>query len=122
MPAHSRQPGIVPFSDYRLALTNTVVDVSLTRTNFYGFLFENNHTAVVYVQVFNKVAADVVLGTTVPDRTFQVPASASFGKDATDFPLIYCDVGMSIACTATRSGAGAPGAALTSHIWFSNTP
>ena len=122
MPSPNRHPGIVPASDYRLALSNTVVDVSTSRANFYGFLFENNHTATVYVQVFNKLASNVVLGTTVPDRTIMVPASAAFGKDATDFPLLYCDVAMSIACTATRTGAGAPGAALTSNVWFSNTP
>jgi hypothetical protein len=122
MPSPNRQPGIVPASDYRASLSNTPVEVSSSRANFYGFLFENNHTAAVYVQVFDKLAANVTLGTTVPDRTFMVPASSSFGKDATDFPLIYCSTALTIACTATRTGAGAPGAALTSHIWYSNTP
>jgi hypothetical protein len=122
MPSPSRHPSITPQSDYRLALTNSPVEASSSRANLYGFLFENNHTATVYVQVFDLPAASVTLGTTTPLRTYQIPAGGSFGKDATDFPLLYCSQAITIACTSTRTGAAAPGAALTSHIWFSNTP
>ena len=103
---------------YRVDLDETKRQVMGGPGNLYGFLFENNsETTPVYVQMFNKLAADVTVGTTVPDFTYKVPAGAVFGKDAQDFSIDTFSIGLTVACTSTRSGAVAPAADLTAHIW-----
>ncbi len=104
---------------YNGALTNTVVDVHPAAPgNLYGFLFDNNTgSADVFIQVFNKAAADVTLGTTVPDFTYRIPAGAILGKDPQEFALYHYSVGFSMACTAGRTNATAPGAACTATTW-----
>lgn len=105
---------------YQESVTNTKVEVSDTKTNMYGFLFENNDSSAVYVQIFNKDADDVTVGTTAPDFTYLVPANSVFGKDAQDIVIDHFNVGLTIAVTTTRTGAAAPTTAATIHIWHRN--
>lgn len=103
---------------YRIDLDETKREVMGSNGNLYGFLFENNsETDAVYVQMFNKLAASVTVGTTVPDFTYKVPAGAVFGKDAQEFAIDTFSIGLTVACTSTRTGAVAPAADLTCHIW-----
>lgn len=108
---------------YNGALSNSPVDVyPASAGNIYGFLFDNNSSSSdVFIQIFDKAAANVTLGTTVPDKTYRVPAGALFGKDALDLVLHHFQTGCSIACTATRTGSGAPAAAATVHMWTWNS-
>lgn len=118
-PARSASSDIAVEHFYREDLDETKREVNAGDCNMFGFLFENNSaTDAVYVQVFKKLAASVTVGTTAPDFTYKVPAGAVFGKDATDFALDFCSPGLTVACTSTRTGAGAPNADLTAHIWF----
>lgn len=54
-----------------------------------------------FVQLFDALAADVVLGTTVARFTFQV----SPGDNETPIEDLYFRVAVSVACTTTPTGA-----------------
>lgn len=54
-----------------------------------------------FVQLFDKKAADVVVGTTVAQYVFQV----SPGDNETALEDLYFSVAVSAACTTTPSGA-----------------
>jgi hypothetical protein len=103
---------------YNGSLSETKVEAVSTPCNLYGFEIENNSAASdIFVQIFDKLAANVTVGTTVPDYTFRVPAGANFGKDPQSFPLRNHTIGVTIACTATRTGAGAPAANCSINLW-----
>jgi hypothetical protein len=108
---------------YRVDLDETKRTVFTGKGNLFGFLFENNSTTdVVYVQLFNKLTADVTVGTTVPDYTIKVGAGSSLGKDGQDFALWHFDIGLVVACTSSRSNNTAPASDLTAHMWFWQAP
>jgi len=103
---------------YTAAVNASKVEISATPCNFFGFEVENNDTAEVFLQVFNKAAAAVTVGTTAPDFVYRIPASSNFGKDAQNIALDHFSVGMTIAVTAVRgTDATAPGAAASVHVW-----
>lgn len=103
---------------YNGALSQTKQTVFIGKGNLYGYEFENNSaTDTVYLQFFDKLIADVTVGTTTPDFTFMVPAGACFGKDAQQFVVHYFGIGCVVACTSTRTGGSAPAANSTVHLW-----
>lgn len=108
---------------YKVDLDETKRVVFTGPGNIFGFLFENNSaTDAVYLQFFNKLTADVTVGSTAPDFTIKVPAGAVLGKDAGEFALRHMNIGCVVACTADRSSASAPNADLTAHIWYWQAP
>ena len=111
-------PSQSPKHSYNLAVDEVAVQICGEKANLYGFEIENNGAADVYLQIFDKLAADVTVGTTVPDYTFRCPASANFGKDSVEIPLHYHSKGITIAVTADRHGATAPAADATVQMWF----
>ena len=101
------------------AVTNTAVDVKATELDGWlvgGNAFNPDDSAVAYLQFFNAVAADVVLGTTVPVYTIAIPPLASMPLDPPR--PIQCSTGMSYACTATMLGAGAPAQAVSMYLQY----
>lgn len=115
----TKQPSVSPEFSYNVAVSQTAVQICAKPCNLYGFLGENNSSASdVYIQIFNALAVNVTVGTTTPIVTFRIPAGASFGKDAEDFPLFYMDTGLSVAVTSTRTGSSAPASACTVDFWF----
>jgi len=75
-----------------------------------GFIFLlnliNTTDADAYLQVFDKPAADVVLGTTVPKFFLRLPASSSLLLPMQAMPIdLTKGTGMSIAGTTTSTGA-----------------
>jgi hypothetical protein len=111
-------PSAVLDSYYRIDLDETKRLVATGALNLYGGVFENNHSAAVYVQFFNKAAeADVTLGTTTPDWTLMLPASGAVVLDSFE-PLKHFNLGLVVACTAGRTNAVAPGADATVTILF----
>lgn len=119
VPRISAEPGSSTQHFYQESVSNTPVLVFAGRGNIYGFLVENNDASAVFIQVFNKASAgSVTLGTTVPDFTFKIATSSSFGKDANDTGLHWLDAGCVIAITTTRTGSTAPAAGSTVHIWY----
>jgi hypothetical protein len=92
--------------------------VMAARGNVYGFLFENNSASTaVFIQVFDKVVADVNVGTTPADYTFKLLAGGTFGRNPQDWPIHYHSRGLTIAVTSTRDGATAPASPATIHFW-----
>lgn len=83
--------------------------VQITGAGKLSFLnIINSSGAVVYVQLFNAIAANVTLGTTVPDLEFQVGVGVQLNPP---FPAdgVYFSNGMCAAATLTdRGNAGAP--------------
>ena len=115
----SKSPSLTPKHFYQAAVDEVKVEVCELACNMYGFEVENNGASDVFLQVFNKLAADVTVGTTVPDYTFRIPASSNFGKDSQAYPVHYHETGLTIAVTAGRGNATAPAADATVQIWFS---
>lgn len=104
---------------YNGSLSNTKVEVLAGVANLYGFEIENNDaSSEVFVQIFDKPSASVTVGTTAPDYSFRIPAGANFGKDAESFPIRFHSLGITIACTSTRTGAGAPASNCSIQLWY----
>jgi hypothetical protein len=85
-------------------------------TNLMGISIVNNQAAVIFVQVFNALIANVTLGTTVPDYEFSVAASTSVVV-----PLPACGIrfgaGITAGSTTTEKGA-TPSAAGVQVFWL----
>ena len=100
---------------YSAAVTNTVVNVDGTSCRFCWFDIGNTNAAVAYVQVFNRVAANVTLGTTVPILSLEVPASS--GRVVANGNIMnFGGDGFSIAATTTRGGNTALGSSVDINI------
>lgn len=121
-PDNTKEPGNVLQTKYTVAADNTKVQIGVAgKMNIYGYTLENNHSAAVFLQLFNVAStAAVTLGTTVADWTITLPASA-----AVQLPPIralrHFNLGCVMAVTSTRGGAAAPGAAATVSIYFSQS-
>lgn len=103
---------------YNGALAQTKQSAFIGTGNLYGFEVENNDPSTdVFIQFFDKLAANVTVGTTAPDFTFRIPGGANFGKDAQNLVLHFFSIGCVIACTSTRTGASAPAASASIHLW-----
>jgi hypothetical protein len=118
----TKHPGKTLEHFYDDSVSETKQEVMAGPGNVYGFLFENNSaSASIFVQVFDKVAADVTVGVTAPDYTFKVLAGSTFGRDPLDYGLRYHGQGLTIAVTSTRTGAAAPASAATVNVWTRST-
>jgi len=87
--------------------------------NLYGFYLENNHTADIYIQFFDKATTGAVtLGTTVADLTIRIPANGAVIYDPSR-PCQHMGLGLVYAVTSTRTGSSAPGANASLQIFYS---
>lgn len=91
----------------------SVVEVAETVFPGPGRLFGRNVSApgagaTVYLQIYDSLLADVIVGTTVPVQSWPIPNGAVL-DDSPVKPLSF-GKGCCIAVTATATGAGAPGA------------
>lgn len=87
---------------YNDAVAGAAVAVKTAAGRLNGIAVCNTTAAVAYLQVFNKAAADVVLGTTVPVASFRIPASSS--RDIA-IPLDIDGAGISVAGTTLAGNA-----------------
>lgn len=60
-----------------LDLDESEEQVKATAGVVYGFIWGNRATAIRYLKFYNDTAANVIVGTTVPDITIALPANAS---------------------------------------------
>ena len=74
----------------------------------------NTVAAVSYFQVFFRKAADVTVGSTVPDLSFGIPASAAFSMPIPSNGIRRGGNGLTVAGTTTREGS--TGAAVDFNI------
>ena len=89
--------------------------IKATAGRVYWIHVINLSAAVLYLKFYNKTAANVTVGTTVPDLTFPVPSNG--GTDGAGFVLpipngIVFNTAITIAATTgiADNDAGAPGA------------
>ena len=98
--------------DRRLA-ANTVVQVLGVRGHIGTITFTNGEAAGArYMQIFNALAANVNLGTTVPDMVLIVGAADS---ESFDFGDQEFSTGFSYAITTSAEGSTGP----TAACWIS---
>ena len=64
----------------------------------------NNQAAVVFIQLFDALSANVTLGTTLPDWEFSVPASSSTTTIALPVNGLKLRIGLVAASTTTEGG------------------
>ena len=86
--------------------TNAVQNVSRGKIAIQGILWHNDHTSTMFMQIFDVIAGNVVLGTTVPTTVLQLGAD-----QVKDFPFwdAVFQTAFSFAITDTRSGSTAAG-------------
>jgi hypothetical protein len=110
---------------YTAAGASTIFSASFTTTvqvirNGGGIIrsveLGNVNGSAVYYQFFNLPAAQVVLGTTVPYMAVYVPASSAVHFQ--DVSGIAFPIGISVACTTTRTGNTAPGSACDGNVTY----
>jgi hypothetical protein len=92
------------------SVTNTVLLLAKGYTRLASVNVLNANAAIVYLQLFDAAAAaDVTIGTTVPDKTIKIEASVA--------PIISFNIpprfnkGLCYAITTTDTGAIAVGSA-----------
>lgn len=87
-------------------IDNTVTDLFTGPGNFKGFHLENpsGNAGDHYLQVFNAKAADVTLGTTVPDRVYEIVLGGSRDEGPETGVDEHFSNGCSYAFTTTSTG------------------
>ena len=120
-PNLSKHPYQSPQHFQNLSVSNSAVDIFSGAGNLYGFFVENNASAAIYIQIFDKPASQVVLGIDTPVMSFKVPGDQSFGRDAMPHALRHFENACSVAVTAGRTDATAPAAGATVHAWYWNS-
>ena len=96
-------------SFFTQSLTSTKAQVKGSAGTVYGITAVNNGSALAYIQVFNKLSANVTVGTTAPDYVVPVPAPSSGTAGAglrEEYALgLAFGTGITVACTTTRTGS-----------------
>ena len=98
------------------ALTNSAQAVKALAGLFKGWFINNPNASFSYVDIFNVVAADVVIGTTVPRLSLGIPANA-----AANFivePGIDFSAAISVAAVTAAGGGTAPGTNLVANLFY----
>lgn len=102
------------------AVSNTAVAVKAAAGNVYGWNIINPNGSDVYVKLYDKAAAGVIVGTDVPFKTLQIPANGSVFLEPIHDKLQYCGTAISVACTTglDDTDATAPGTAVYVEIAY----
>ena len=88
------------------ALGSTVTNIKTSPGNLWGMSAFNGHAAACFIQVFDALAANVVLGTTAP--TFVLPvAGTAISNVFPTIPIRNFKVAISVASTTTATGSTA---------------
>lgn len=87
------------------AVSSVVKDVKSSAGVIFGLKLVNTTSGTAYLQVFNKPAASVNLGTTAADFCIRLTANESIFI-AMPVPIDVDGTGISIAGTSTATGAG----------------
>ena len=109
--AHSAG-GALPYKS--LDLDESEEEVKGTPGQVYGFIATNRRTSPLFLKFYNDTAANVIVGTTVPVMTIEIPANATdHTAMVTGFPVgVQFDAAITIAATTgfADNDTGAPGA------------
>lgn len=85
-------------------LAAAIQTVKTCTGRLFGIEIINNQAATAFVQLFDLLAANVTLGTTTPDKEFQVAANGHLELWCAD-PGVSFDTGIAIASTTTEKGS-----------------
>lgn len=107
-----------PFSSQ---VSGTKTTVTAVPSRVLGYHLMNTTAAIAYVQVFDKLAANVTVGTTTPDFVIPLAANGSAILPISPKPAnpISFSTGCVIACCTSRSNS--TGAAVDVLIWTENS-
>lgn len=107
-------------ADGATACTNSAQAVKASAGTFGGYFINNPNTADSWLHVYNVAAGSVTVGTTTPKLTFRIPgiAANSAGANLELARGVTYGTAISIACTSSAGGTGAPSAALEADIFF----
>jgi hypothetical protein len=97
-------------------IAGTVVNVKTSQAELYGYHLHNNAAAVTWVQLFFKAAADVTLGTTIPDVTIKLESNESV-RFFTEYPIRAIPA-LSVAATTGEVNNTGAGTALTGSFFL----
>ena len=90
------------FANQFTGISATVREIHNKQCAFKGYLFHNNNSARVWIQIFFKPSDEVELGVTAPDLTVSIGATASVAWDMYQ-PIIF-GTGLSIAASDAEVG------------------
>lgn len=96
-------------------LNATLVQVTSGCTNFKGVTVLNNSGAACFVQFFNALAANVTLGTTVPDYEVFCPNATTVAISEPPEGNIF-PTGLCMASTTADGGAGGSAAGVNVYV------
>lgn len=88
------------------AVTNTAVQVRSGGGRVHQYHFGNPNSSVIFVHLYNALAANVTVGTTTPVASYMVAANSAldgFWPNSFNY-----GTGISVAVTTTAAGAAAP--------------
>jgi len=99
-------------------LTNTKTTIQAYPTELVGWVLHNTTAMGVWIQLFDKLAADVTVGTTAANRRLFLPASQSLVlKPSSDTERGFNhSIGLVVAATTTATGSTAPGSAIYANF------
>lgn len=111
---HAAAGGHTPYKN--LDVDETEDDIKTSAGKLFWLHAMNLTASVVYLKIYNSIAASVTVGTTVPDLTFPLPTMAD--TNGAGFAINFGDAGMQFTtgiCIAATTGladnnAGAPAA------------
>lgn len=81
-----------------------------------GWYIFNPNASVSYVQIFDQPLNVVVVGTTVPNYVFGIPANS--GANVLDSAGINFTLGMNVAATTTTTGSTSPANKVVVNFFF----
>jgi hypothetical protein len=101
-------------SNFTSQALTTTTQVKGSSGRWHKYFAYNPNASTVYMQVFNKLAASVTLGTTVPDEVYAIPASGVW--DGYWHASSNWTTGISVAATTTAGGNTAPTTGLLVNL------
>jgi len=93
----------IPKPLFSAGVAATKTAIKATPCQVHGWHIVNQTAAEAFVQVFDKAAADVTVGTTVADYVIPLPASGGAVLPLNHVGLLH-SIGLVIACTTTATG------------------
>lgn len=118
----TRDAGSALENKYDAAATNTAVQVGQNgQANVYGLRFENTNATIVYLQLYDLASGSAPTpGTTVPTRTYMIPASVVVQIDPNEV-LHHFVNGLYYSVGTSRTNGTAPGSVCGLQVWFSQS-
>lgn len=103
-------PASIPF------LTATPVEITASAGTLCGYMVFNPNAAPAYIQVFDALAADVVLGTTVSNYFLSIPESSAANMALN--PGITHNTAITVAATDAPDGNNGPPIPLNVSLFY----